>query len=410
MSTPVYDLLIVGGGPAGLSAAVEARRLGVKTVAVIDREPQFGGIPRHCNHIGFGWKDLHRCLYGPNYAHRRMMMAKDAGVSLLSETTAIGWPAALTLKTTGPEGLRELSARAILLTTGCRERPRAARLIAGNRPAAGIYTTGSLQQSVYFYSKKPGSKAVVVGAEHVSFSAVHTLRLCGVTVVGMVTEHRSHQSYPLLKWLIPGCGLRCNAKIIEILGRQRVEAVRISIDGRTEDIACDTVVFTGDWIVDNELARLGKLSLDQGTLGPRTDWQMRTVHHGVFAAGNCLHGAETAGIAACEGLTAARSASAFLKGNAWPSDSPVYLEAQKPILWIFPNLLRPRNTVSSFTVRVSRFLEQGRFEIKQGGQLLGYTTCGGVVPNRSIHLVIRWDSMPESAAAPLAISYKETTL
>src|SRR5262249_48923720 len=133
------DVLIVGGGPAGLEAA---RTLGGarRRVMVIDREPELGGIPRHCHHTGFGLLDLRRVLDGPAYARRRVAQARAAGVELRAETTALSWLEPTVLVTTSPSGLERLSARAVLLATGCRERPRAARLVAGSRPH-GVLTT-----------------------------------------------------------------------------------------------------------------------------------------------------------------------------------------------------------------------------------------------------------------------------
>src|SRR5262245_57029532 len=192
------DVLIVGGGPAGLAAAEELRRLAVARVMVVERERELGGIPRHCFHTGFGWLDLRRLLSGPAYARRRAARVRRAGVEALTETSAIGWAAPTALTVTGPDGVRALSARAVLLATGCRERPRAARLVPGSRPP-GVFTTGSLQQLVYLQHQRAGRRAVVVGAEHVSFSAVHTLAQSGTEVAALVTELPAHQSYALFR-------------------------------------------------------------------------------------------------------------------------------------------------------------------------------------------------------------------
>ena len=206
MNTDRVDVLIVGAGPAGLAAATALADAGEK-VLVLDREAELGGIPRHASHVGYGIIDLRRVLTGPGYARHYVRAAERAGAALRSETTALSWAGERTLLCTSPRGRFEITARAIVLATGCRERPRAARLVPGSRPG-GVFTTGSLQQYVHSRGLPVGTRAVIVGAEHVSFSAVMTLRRADVRVVAMVDEQPRHQTYapisgPGLVWL--GC-------------------------------------------------------------------------------------------------------------------------------------------------------------------------------------------------------------
>ena len=186
-------VVIVGGGPAGLAAAVELRRRGVPEVLVLEREAAAGGIPRHAQHQGFGLRDLHRPLSGPGYARRYAELAAAAGAELRTETMVTGWAPGGPLELTGPRGREQLEPAAVVLATGCRERPRSARLVPGSRPE-GVMTTGTLQQLVYLKGLTPGTRALVVGAEHVSFSALLTLAHGGARAVGMVTELPRHQS------------------------------------------------------------------------------------------------------------------------------------------------------------------------------------------------------------------------
>src|SRR5581483_4695312 len=167
------DVAVVGAGPAGLAAAVQLRRAGAGRVVVLDREAEPGGIPRHAKHQGFGIRDLHRVMSGPRYAARIAEAAIDAGAELRTEAQVTGW-AGGALEVTAPRGRSRLDARAVVLATGCRERPRPARLVPGSRPQ-GVMTTSMLQQLVYLRGESPGRRAVVVGAEHVSFSALLTL-------------------------------------------------------------------------------------------------------------------------------------------------------------------------------------------------------------------------------------------
>ena len=179
------DVAIVGGGPAGLAAGQALARAGAGRVVVLEREPATGGIPRHADHPAYGIRDLHRVLSGPEYALRRSQAATAAGAELRVGTDVTGWAPGgeLALLTTSAAGRRSLRARAVVLATGCRERPRSARLVPGSRPQ-GILTTGMLQQLVYLLREPVGRRAVVVGAEHVSYSALQTLAHGGPSAAG----------------------------------------------------------------------------------------------------------------------------------------------------------------------------------------------------------------------------------
>ena len=292
--------VIIGGGPSGLAAAIELRRLGVGPVTVIERERQAGGIPRHSNHTGFGARDLRRVMSGPRYAERYRALAADAGVDVVSETMVTGWDGPRSLWLTGPGGRRRIEPSAVVLATGCRERPRSARLVPGMR-GPGVITTGMLQQLVYLKGQRRiGRRAVVVGAEHVSFSAVATLAHGGASTAALVTEHPRHQSLGAFRL---GARVRFRAPV---LTRSRVSGIRgsggrieeveiTSLDsGRVRTVACDLVVFTADWIPDHELAVMAGCELDPATSGPLVDAGMHTTVPGVFATGNLIHPAETA--------------------------------------------------------------------------------------------------------------------
>jgi NADPH-dependent 2,4-dienoyl-CoA reductase/sulfur reductase-like enzyme len=185
--------VVVGGGPSGLAAAIELRKLGISPVTVVEREREAGGIPRHSDHTGFGLRDLRTVLSGPRYAERYRELAAEADVEVVAETMVTEWEGDRRLKLTGPGGREEVEPPAVVLATGCRERPRSARLVPGSRPA-GVMTTATLQQLVYLRGQKVGRRAVIVGAEHVSFSAVATLAHGGASVAGLVTELPRHQS------------------------------------------------------------------------------------------------------------------------------------------------------------------------------------------------------------------------
>ena len=400
--------VIVGGGPSGLAAAIELRGLGIEPVTVIERERQAGGIPRHSDHTGFGLRDLRTVLSGPRYAERYRELATDAGVEVLAETMVTDWEGGR-LKLTGPAGRREVEPPAVVLATGCRERPRSARLIPGSRPA-GVMTTATLQQLVHLGGQKVGRRAVIVGAEHVSFSAVATLAHAGASVAGLVTELPRHQSLAAFR---AGAAVRYRAPVWSrtavsaIHGTERVESVELTeLDsGSTRSVDCDLVIFTADWIPDHELAVMAGCELDPGSLGPLVDPALRTTRRGVFAAGNLLHPAETADVCALDGRHVAPSVAAYLHGpGEWPSH--VRLVARDPLAWIAPNLLLaaghdpPRDR---FLLRSREFARRARIQLRQDGRELWSGRVGRLVPGRSAHIPARWASRVDPSGGPVIV-------
>ena len=336
------DVVVVGAGPAGLRAAADLA--GGAEVLVLEREAEAGGIPRHSDHTGYGLRDLRRMMSGPRYARLLRERAEAAGATVLTGATVTGWAGERALEVTAPTGRVTVEARAVVLATGARERPRPARLIPGDRPP-GVLTTGQLQQIVHNGQPGVGRRAVVVGAEAVSWSAVLTLRHAGCRPVLMTTEYPRPEAYLLFHG--PGrlalrTSVATRTRLVRIIGRGRVEAVELEDlrTGQRRTVACDTVVLTGDWIPDNELARAAGLPIDPASRSPLVDTALRTPRPGVFAAGNLVHPVDTADVAALDGAAVARHVRAYLDG-ASPAGEPVPLRAGPPFRWVSPHLLRP---------------------------------------------------------------------
>ena len=384
MTDPV--VLVVGAGPAGLSAARELAGRGVGPVLVVDRESTAGGVPRHCDHTGFGVTDLHRSMPGPAYAQRLAARAVDAGAELRLSTTVaeVSRDGAVTL--VGAGGVEVLHPQVVLLATGARERPRSARLVPGDRPA-GVFTTGQLQQWV-LGDLPVGRRAVVVGAEHVAYSAVLTLRHAGVTTVAMVTDLPRHQSVPAFAWVarlglrVP---LRTSSQVSALHGHGRLDAVDVEdlVTGSVDRLEVDTVVFTGDWVPDHDLARRMEVGTDRVTLGPRTDGWGRTTRAGAVAAGNLVHPGETAGVAALSGRTAARRLVDDLARGAYPVIGGVDLVAERSLASVVPAVVDPLDLPSRLLVRTAAFTDLRLVVVRQGGREIGRHRLRHTVPRRT---------------------------
>jgi len=294
------DVLVIGGGPAGLAAAYQARQEGAERIVILERNQELGGILPQCIHNGFGVREFGTDLTGPEYAYRWIHRVQEAGIQVLTHTMVLSLTPQLEVLATNTQfGMLSIKARAIVLAMGCRERPRGALAIPGSRPA-GIYTAGTAQRLVNIEGYMPGRRFVILGSGDIGMIMARRLTLEGAEVVTMaeilpyVSGLRRNLVQCVRDFDIP---LRLGTTVTEVLGDERVEGVVLSavdaqwrpISGSSETIPCDTLLLSVGLIPENELSLMAGVRLDPVTGGPFIDEQFATTVPGIYAAGNAVH-------------------------------------------------------------------------------------------------------------------------
>lgn len=294
-----YDVVIIGGGPAGLAAAIKAKDAGV-SVLIIERENKLGGILNQCIHNGFGLTRFKESLSGPEYANRFIEQVKKRDIDVMLETTVLEIRDDKTVTAINSQsGIFEISAKAIILAMGCRERSKGALNIAGERPA-GLYSAGTAQKYVNVKGYLPGKRVVILGSGDIGLIMARRMTLEGAKVLA-VCEIMPYSSG--LKRNIEQClndfdiPLYLSHTIVEIEGKDRVTGVKIAqvdqnkrpVSGTEKHFDCDTVLFSVGLIPENELSKSAGITLSQNTRGALVDQDRQTSIPGIFACGNVLH-------------------------------------------------------------------------------------------------------------------------
>ena len=314
--TPI-DVGVIGAGPAGLSAATTLKRAGVGRVVVFEREPEAGGIPRHCGHYPFGMREFKWPMKGPDYAKKLVARARRAGVEFSLNTSVVEANRSGLLRVVTSEGPVSIAVKRVIYATGVRETPRSARLVAGSR-VQGVLNTGALQSMIYLEGQRPFKRPVILGTELVAFSAIMTCQHARIKPVAMIEQAgqvTARWPTSFFPWLnnIP---LLLNTKLVAIKGAGKVSGVEVcDSKGKTRTIECDGVILTGKFVPESSLGRMGHLKIDPATGGPVVDQWGRCSDPTYFATGNLLRPVETAGASWQEGKQTGLWVAADLAGK-----------------------------------------------------------------------------------------------
>lgn len=360
----VYDIVIVGGGPAGMAAAVAAKKQGIDRILILERDHELGGILNQCIHNGFGLHTFQEELTGPEYADRFIGQVKSYNIEYKLNTMVMDVSRDKRVTAMNrEEGMFEIQAKAIIFAMGCRERSRGALNIPGYRPA-GIYSAGTAQRLVNMEGFLPGREVVILGSGDIGLIMARRMTLEGakVKVVAELMPYSGGLKRNIVQCLDDyGIPLKLSHTVIDIKGKERVEGVTLAevdenrrpIEGTEEFYSCDTLLLSVGLIPENEISGSMGVELNPITSGPKVNERLETSIEGVFACGNVLHVHDLVDFVSEEAAAAGKNAAMYVQEGESASEQgrKIKLRPLEGVRYTVPETINPMRIDEKLTVR-----------------------------------------------------------
>lgn len=407
-----HDIVIVGGGPAGMAAAVAAYDAGCRDVVILDREPQIGGILMQCIHNGFGLHKLGRELTGPEYAAVYEEKVRERGIQVYAETTVTAVSPDKVVTAQNRQGILKIQAKAVILAMGCRERSRGALNICGSRPA-GVYSAGTAQKLVNCMGYQVGKKVVILGSGDIGLIMARRMSYEGAKVEAVceVMPYSGGLTRNIVQCLEDfGIPLYLSTTVVQIHGKERLEGVTIAqVDERRQPIEetkryipCDTLLLSVGLIPENELTRAAGIPIDPITNGALVDENCQTKIPGIFACGNVLQVHDLVDYVSEEAERAGLGAVKFVNGLK-REELAIDTKPGYGVRYVLPQTITSKEEDVSLFLRVTQPFGKVKFSVTDGDKVLAVAKKLKAAPGEMEKITVKASAL-ENVSGPITVS------